>query len=83
MARVPALDVERLAPQLAEARDAPNVGRNREALLEHLGRGEHLAQDRAGAQELHADLAFAAGLQSGYMPRRMPVSAPSGIAGCA
>ena len=63
MERVPTLDVERLAPQLAEARDAPDVGRDAESLLEQVGRGEHLAQDRARAEQLHANLAFPASLQ--------------------
>ena len=49
---------------------------------EHLGRREHFAQDRAGAEQLHAHLALAAACCSGYMPRRMPVGGASGSAGC-
>ncbi len=63
MQRVPALDVERVAAQLAEARDAPDVGRDVELLLEQLGGREHLAQDRARAEQLHAQLALPAGAQ--------------------
>jgi hypothetical protein len=63
----------------------PDVG-HAEILLQQLGRGDHLAQDRARTQQLHAQLAFFFALpasRSRYMPRMMPSSAPAGISGCA
>ena len=48
-------------------------------------RGEHFAQDRARAEQLHARRLVRRGLAVGrsrYMPRRMPSRASGGIAGC-
>src|SRR5690606_22250530 len=60
MQLVPALDGERLAAQLAEARHAPHVRVDLEVLVENLRRCLHLAQDRAGAHQLHARTALLA-----------------------
>src|SRR5690606_11565727 len=60
MQLVPALDGERLAAQLAEARHAPHVRVDLEVLVENLRRCLHLAQDRAGAHRLHARTALLA-----------------------
>src|SRR5215218_1555566 len=50
---VPALHVQAFAAQLGEARAAPDVGRDA-VLLEQIGARDHLPQDGAAAQELHA-----------------------------
>src|SRR5688500_16077758 len=54
--QVPPLGGEAIAAQLGEAGGAPDVGRHAPLGLEHLRRGEHLAQDGARAEKLHADL---------------------------
>src|SRR6185503_15265484 len=56
---VPALGGKAVAPQLGEAGGAPHIGGDAPVLLEQLGRGFHLAQDRAAAEELHALLVLA------------------------
>ena len=44
-----------------------------EVLLQQLGRGQHLAQDRAAAEQLHARALLArAASRTRYMPRRIP-----------
>src|SRR5579862_291486 len=60
---IPALALERLAPQLAEARDRQHVGRDAVVVLEDLRRRQALAQDGARAEECRANLAAAANLQ--------------------
>src|SRR5262245_8998295 len=51
--QVPALHLEAVATQLGEARRAPDVGCDLPVLAQELGGGDHLAQDRAGAEQLH------------------------------
>src|SRR6185312_5977549 len=58
MQAVPALGVEAVATQFDEAGAGPDVGLHAEILLQQLGRGDHLAQDRAGTEQLHARLAL-------------------------
>ena len=60
MQQVPALDIQRLAPQLGEARRTEHVRRDAVFLLEHLGGLDHFAQDRARPEQVDAHLALAA-----------------------
>src|SRR5437016_6129632 len=60
---VPALALEGLAPQFAEARDGEDVGRHAIVVLENLRGGEAFAQNRARAKQCGADLAPATRLQ--------------------
>src|SRR5579864_8256187 len=61
--QVPALALERLAAQLAEAGHRQHVGRDAVVVLEELRRREALTQDRARAEQRRAHLAAAADLQ--------------------
>ena len=85
--QVPALGVDRVAAELGEAGHAPDVRGHAPIVAQQVGGGDHLAQDGAAAQELHArprlprPLAFSPACNR-YMPLTMPSSAPSGIAGC-
>ncbi len=58
MQAVPALGVEAVAAQLGEARAAPDIGGHAELTIEQLGGEDRLAQDRARAHQLHAQLAL-------------------------
>ena len=87
--QVPALDLDRLAPQFGEAGHAPDVRRDAPVLRQQVGRRDDLPQDRAAAQQLHPPCCLRPWLPSlfcpsrnRYMPLRMPASAPSGMAGC-
>src|SRR5690606_3949444 len=60
MQAVPAFDIETVAAQFVEARAGPDVGDDAELLLQQLRCGNHLAQDRAAAEQLHARAGFAA-----------------------
>ena len=52
MQHVPTLGFEPIAPQFRETRHAEDVRRHAEVLLQHVGRRQHLAQDRSTSQEL-------------------------------
>src|SRR5208283_5947100 len=51
MQQVPALACERLAAQLAEARDRIHIGRDAEVTLQDIGRRQAFAQDRTAAEQ--------------------------------
>lgn len=57
MQTIPALDLRGLARQLAEAGDAVNVRADASVLRQQLGGGDHLAQDRARAEQAYRGLA--------------------------
>src|SRR4051794_31770882 len=57
MQQIPTLDFERLATQLIEAGNREHIGGNAVVLLEDLGSGARLAQNRAGTQQRGARLA--------------------------
>src|SRR5690606_4026572 len=63
MQAVPARHLQRFPAELVEARDGPDVRGDPEILLQELGRGEDLAEDRAGTHELHPRLPFPALLE--------------------
>src|SRR5450755_3538510 len=63
MQHVPALALERLAPQLGEARHRKDINGHLIFVLEHHGRRKAFAQDRAGSQERRAYAAATADLQ--------------------
>ena len=64
MQQVPALGAHAVAAQLVEAGRAPEIGGDFPVIAQQIGGGDHLAQDRAAAQQLHArPLALAAGLE--------------------
>ena len=52
--QVPALDVTAFARQLGEARAAPQVGLDAPVLFQQFRSGDHLAEDGARTQQLHA-----------------------------
>src|SRR5215210_3055744 len=58
----PALGRHAVAVQLGERGDAPYVGRDAEVVAQEVGAGQHLAQDRPGAHELHARAVGVAGV---------------------
>ncbi len=85
MQAVPALGIETVAAQLAEARARPDVRDHAEFLLQQLRRRDAFAQDRAGTKQLHARRAFLMPCRhraNRYMPLTMPSSQPSGMSGC-
>lgn len=49
---VPAFHIDAFAPQLVEAGDAPDIRTDAEILGEQLGRGQDLAQDGPGPEQL-------------------------------
>ena len=73
---VPAGDVDAVAAQLGEARRAPHVGDDAPVVLEHLGGGDHLAQDRPRAHELRAASAWRG---SSAAPARRPAPLPEQV----
>ena len=80
---VPALGAEAVAIQLGVAGDAPHVGGDVVLLAEDLLRLEHLAEDRAAAEQLRLQLRLlgcSAALQL-VQPAQDAVLAPSGIGG--
>jgi hypothetical protein len=82
MQRVPARRLDAVARELVEARDAPDVRRNAEVLLQELRARDDFAQYRAAAQELHLEPALARGtLGVEVHPAQIPFSTPSGMAG--
>src|SRR5690606_13982089 len=62
--QVVAFAIQAVAAQLGEAGGAPDVRRNAPVLLQQFLRGNHFAQDGAGTEQLHAQLALAAFLQT-------------------
>ena len=53
MEAVPALHLEPFTAELRKARHAPDIARDAEVCLEQVGPGDHLAEDRARAEQLH------------------------------
>ena len=50
---VPAFCLEPFAPELGEARHAPDVRDDTEVRMQQVGGGNHLAENGAGAEQLH------------------------------
>ena len=58
MQHIPALCIQAIASQLVEAGDAPDIGGDAIIFFQHFRAGNHFAQDRAAAQQLHARLSL-------------------------
>jgi len=83
MKQIPPLGREAVPAQFVETRAAPDVGCDAEVVLQELRGGDDFAQDGAAPEKLDARRVFLSPpSRNRYMPRRIPSSAPFGIAGC-
>ena len=82
--QVPALGVEAVAAQLVEAGRAPDVGVHAELVAQQIRGGDHLAQDRAAAEQLDARRARRLPRRAGGRDRAgCRRASPGRIGGCA